>query len=386
MNSVKRKTPAWAGFLIGLLAIALPLGIYIGVRELQARRGTPARPPATAARQTPTPAVTPPSAVTPPADPGGAAVRAGSQRLRVAGASVRDSRPLPEDAAMGRAAARVADWLATGGINPFAGAGIDSLRLFALEAECWHRLAAGESDPARRAAYEGEFMRRARFALDPARLGRRLEAQRSAQGWIEILMLAARGVERGLDRESIRSVFQPFAGKIAVEMDRETPSAAALTASYLATIGLDVGRPFERYRDSGILASEPRETRMNIGDVFGLSQEVLASAGGRTGVMRVSPIEREYLHRVMPFFCITYLLFERQEMVGDLLSCLNLLSMTETYGYREGLRVLLARQNPDGSFGESTDTGRAGRIAKLPATTACITAISLERIRARSGR
>lgn len=380
MSSATRKIPPWAGFLVGLLAIAVPLGLYLGIRELRSRPAPEGRRPPAASREAPS---------TPAAPPAGAArdeARPGTGGLRVAGASVRDSRPLPDDAALGRASERVADWLAAGGFDPFAGAGIDSLRLFALEAECWHRLAGGESDPARRAAYEGEFMRRARVALDPSRLRRRLESQRTAQGWIEILMFAARGVERGLDREAIRSAFQPGASKIAAEMDRGTPSSALLTASYLETIGLDVGRPSDRYREAGILARQPRETRVNIGDIFSLTQEVLAIAGGRSSIVRVSPVERDYLHRVLPFFSLTYVLFQRQEMVGDLLSCLNLLSMTETYGYREGMRVMLERQNPDGSFGEATERGKSGRIAQLPATTACVTAISLERARARGGR
>ncbi len=381
MTAANRKLPPWAGFLIGLLAIGLPIGLYLGVKEIRDGRAPASQsspvPRAPAGRaQTPAPAA--------PSTPSAPAPRRDDARpLRDAGASVLDPRELPDDVALGRASQRVAAWLSEGSFDPYAGVGIDSLRLFALETECWHRLAVGEGDPARRAAYEEEFLRRARLALDPARLSRRLGARRSAEGWIEILMLADRGVEHGLDRDAIRSVFQPHASKIGAEMDRGTRSAGALIASYLASIDLDVGRPFERYRDAGVLARRPREIEMNVGDVYGLVQEIHAIAGLRRNAMHVSILERDYLRAILPFFSITYLLLGRHEMVGDLVSCLNLLSMTETYGYREGLRVLLARQNPDGSFGEGEGEGRAGRIARLPATTSCITAISLERIRAR---
>jgi hypothetical protein len=119
---------------------------------------------------------------------------------------------------------------------------------------------------------------------------------------------------------------------------------------------------------------------MAISDVRALTQEILAYTDlAQCPFDSLSPEERAYLHRVLPHFALMYTLLRNHELMADLLSCLNLAGMTETYGYREGLRVLLTRQNDDGSFGPEGE-GR-GRMTRLATTTSCLTALSLEQMR-----
>ena len=137
------------------------------------------------------------------------------------------------------------------------------------------------------------------------------------------------------------------------------------------------------FRSAGVLASRPREVTMGAAAIAALTAEIFAASdGGRRQFTDLTAPERTYLRRVLPYFGMAMTLLRREESAADLLTCMRTTGMTGTYGYREGMRRLLERQNPDGSFGESTSPdGRARAAEQLAPTAAAVTAIVLERRR-----
>jgi hypothetical protein len=117
--------------------------------------------------------------------------------------------------------------------------------------------------------------------------------------------------------------------------------------------------------------------------ISGLVAELFAASdAGRRPLTSLTMDERAWLHRVLPHLAMAMTVLRRGESAADLISCMAAAGMTETYGYREGMRRLVERQNADGSFGEASAPVGRGRVIQLLApTTASVTAISLERRR-----
>jgi len=362
------RRSSWIAFLVGFLLLILPLAVYVTVRHIRA----PAPKPESTAPLAASPAPRVPEIALDETD------------LREAGPSLPDSTPPPSPLAVGRALDRTEGWLWGFTIDPYGGTGTDSLRLFALEVECWHRIAAAEDVPQHQRLLEAEVRTRLQRFLDPPRLAGWLRAQRSAQGMLEVLMLAVRCRDQGMDLAPVRPALQALANAVGPEMDQLPPSTAALYAAHLAALDMHAGRPLNEYRAAGIISSRPREIRMGLRDVRALTQEIVAlTLGSRDAARDLTQEEKMYLRRVLPFFAMTYTVLQNQELAGDLLSCLNVMGMTDAYGYREGMRVLVTRQNPDGSFGDASGEGTVRRAGLLAPTASCVTALSLERMRAR---
>jgi hypothetical protein len=171
-------------------------------------------------------------------------------------------------------------------------------------------------------------------------------------------------------------------------MDRLPPPTAALFAAALADLGIDIGRPVSRYQASGVIVARPREIDLGIGRIYGVTQEILArTSGGDRSLVFEDSTEKAWCERVLPYLAMTCTLLRKQEEAGDLLICMAAAGLDRSYGYREGLRVLISRQNRDGSWGDARGAGRARIVSLLPATTSAITALSLEARRAgQSGR
>ncbi len=283
---------------------------------------------------------------------------------------------------------RATEWLAAVHVDPFAGAPLD-LRLFTVEVEAWHRLAATESDPARRSRFEEETLVRLRQALDEARLERILSTPEGSTVFSELVVLAARCREHGIDPEPIRAVLQRHLGALVAEARRAPPSIGALYAAYLPRAGIDSPLTAAEFRSRGMLSRRPAEVDLGLADVYYLTHEIFADCD--YGLSQLRPgveAERAYMLRVLPFYAILYAGFDNLDILGELLVCLRAAGMRDTYGYREGIRVLLERQNSDGSFG-SPDARNLGRPV-VPAdylhpTMNGLTALLLERRSLQSG-
>jgi hypothetical protein len=305
--------------------------------------------------------------------------------LRVSGESLPDSEPPPDAAAIRKSLAGAERWLRGFHVDPFGGSGTDSLRVFSLEVECWHRL--GEAsrvlDPSRHEEIEREIRVRLRRFDDPTRLADRMRAQQAIQGSLDVLLLAGRCRDHGIDTAPLLPLIRSMATPVAQFMDQIPSPTAALYAAAFADLGIDNGRPLSRYLSSGVIAARPREIDLGIGRMYGLTQEIFArTSGGERPLEFADPAEKAWLERVLPYLEMACTLVRNHEVAGDLLSCMNAAGLDETYGYREGLRALISRQNPDGSFGEAAGGGRARIISILPSTTSAITALALESRRA----
>lgn len=296
--------------------------------------------------------------------------------LRVSGASVADSKPPPSSEQVAEALSRTEGWLRRHAIDPYGGTGIDSLRLFALEVQCWDRLWLAEDHPERKRLLAGEVKSRLRRFVDPAQMVEDLRSQADLRGALEILILSSRSRAHDVNITSLTPILETLAPPLNSELDLMPPATAALFVAHLADLDLETARPLDYFRRTGALATKPREVKMKLSDVYGLTQEILAYTGlAQMPLDNLSDDERIYLHRVLPHLAMTYTLLQNIELSADLLSCLALTGMTETYGYREGMRILMTRQNADGSFG--AESSGEGRTAKLAATTSCLTALSL---------
>jgi hypothetical protein len=371
MPGLQRKRPPWVGFLAGLLAIVVPLAGFLVWKQL---RGRP-RPPDAVQRAAP--AAPSPRAVTP------GSISIDETGLVTSGASIEDATPPPSAAVLRMACARARDWLSGVRVDPFGGSGTDSLRLYALEVECWDRLAAAEPPGAEKVRLETEVRNRLQRVTDPERLRGRLGQQGAAAGLLECLLLAARCREHGVDPGPLVRAIEACRPALDRELDRLPPSMAALYAAAEERAGVAPRTAPSGLRSAGVLAARPREITMGNAAISGLVAELFAASdAGRRPLTSLTMDERAWLHRVLPHLAMAMTVLRRGESAADLISCMAAAGMTETYGYREGMRRLVERQNADGSFGEASAPVGRGRVIQLLApTTASVTAISLERRR-----
>ena len=346
------------GFLIGLLAVAVPVGAFLLLRP---------SPDSGERIETAAPAPVRPAAAPPaPAPP----IQIDRTGLREAGAALPGPTPLPDPDMVLRALSRAEGWLRAHEIDPFGGGGVDSLRLFALEVQCWDRLWRAERDPERGAALEEEVRRRLRRVLDPDRLAGRLRVAEGAAGWLELLVLASLSADHGVETGAIAPLLAEAARGLSAAAGRMPPSMRAIVASLL-------GRPEERppYGPYRLVA-------MGVAEADALSQRILAETDlARRFHDPIDPEQLRNLRETLPHLALSNALLRNRELFADLLSCLALVGLTDTYGYREGMRILLEQQDGDGSFGDPAGS----RAVRLAPTAGALTALTLERIRAERG-
>jgi hypothetical protein len=380
MKQEKRRPTGW---LIGFLAVAAAVAGAILVTQL---RSTEEEGGGRGVSVADRPEQAPQSA---DAEPGATARRVGrltatlpidETGLRDAGASIRDSSPPPDPEAIRSSLRRAQNWLSGHTINPFGGTGVDSLRLFALEVQCWDRLAMAAAGPSARRALSGEVASRLRRFVDPVRLNEKLRTQAGAAAILEALILASRCDAYEIDRAPLGPLLKTLAPHLTAALDRMNHATAAMYLANLQLLGIETPYSLQGYRDGGMMARQPRETTMAIGEVRALTQEILAYTDLATRPLGdLARDEHVYLHRVLPHFTLMYTVLQDQELASDLLTCLNLAGMTETYGYCEGLRRLVERQNADGSFGSAS--AESDWTMRLATTAGCLTALSLEAVR-----
>ncbi len=366
MTATRKARPGWIGFAIGLLAFALPIAGYLVYREMSRAPVTKPVNPAPQAKDS-------------GASPVGTTFRIDEPGLSVSGMSLTDPGPPVDPSTVRNALDKSEGWLRTFSIDPYSGSGSDSLRFFAIEVDCWHRLWMAESDPGRKKILESAVRQRLEKFLQPERVTGILRTQGSLQGVFEILLLMSRCREHGIDPAPLMPVIQSISPAIRAEMDRYPTAMAAMFAWLLEKLGIDPGRPLAGYRSSGLLFMQPREVEMSAGDVSALTQEILAfTDGGIRPLTEMAADEKRYLERALPYFAMAYTLLGKPEVVGDLLTSLNCVGLTGTYGYRDTMRALLSRQNRDGSFSGETEA-KGPRALRLAPTASCLGALCIER-------
>lgn len=369
MMATRKPRSSWTGFAIGLLAFAVPIAGYLVYRGIERRPAAGAAPAAPQGGMSRSPG----SAPTNPT------FRIDDSALAPSGMSLPDPGPRADPAKVKGALDRAEGWLRSFTIDPYSGTGSDSLRSFAIEVDCWHRLWIAEVDPGRKKLLDDEVRKRLDRFLKPERITAILRSQGSLQGVLEVLLLMSRCREHGMSPESLMPVMQSIAPAIQSEIERYPASMAALYAWLLEKNGIEIGRPLEVYRGRGLLFLQPREVEMSAGDVGGLTQEILAfTDGGTRAFVPAAPDEKRYLDRVLPYFAVAYTILGKFEMAGDLLTCLSCTGSSETFGYRDSMRAMLARQNRDGSWSGAPE-GTERRVMRLGPTASALGALSLER-------
>lgn len=252
---------------------------------------------------------------------------------------------------------RAVAWVRTVNIEPFGG-DILSFRLFAVKAEIWHRLAAVEPDPRKREIYQFEAEDCLSRANDKEGLAGLLAKQDDAKIYTEILVLIHRARQHRVNPGAMAGALQEVLPDLEQEIARVPASLKAVYAAYLPAARLDLGYKLEDLRKQGMLARRPDETTLTLADVYYLTHEIFAFSDYASIPLHASPEEREYLLRVLPFYTLFYSNLNNIDIMAELLTCLHAAGMRDTFAYQEGLRVLIERQNPDGSFGSIDPRGR----------------------------
>ncbi len=277
---------------------------------------------------------------------------------------------------------RATRWLGTIRVSPFE-QGIPSLRNFTVEVETWHRLWFVEKDAARRSALDQEVRERLRLVLDETRLDRVLAGTDAAEAFTELAVLARRCTQHGMDPAPIGAALGRQIDALKAEVARVPTSLKIVYASYLPDAGIDLGLSVAGLRGAGMLAGRPREIDLTLADIYYLTHEIYAYTDyASQSLGELSHDERTYLLRVLPFYAIFYSALNNLDVASELVSCLHAAGMTDTWGYQEGIRVIVERQNPDGSFGtrDARALGRAVEPADyLHPTMNCIWALLLDR-------
>jgi hypothetical protein len=274
---------------------------------------------------------------------------------------------------------RVVRWLPSAEIDPFEG-GVGAFRTYVVDVETWHRLSVLERDPSRKASFEREAVRRLRKALDAGKLEGILAGPGGKNAFTEMAVLARRCLDHGLDPAPVREALTAHRSALEAEIRRVPVPIRAVYAAYLPSVGITPPVSLEECRRTGMLATQPREVDLTLADIYYLTHEIFAytdySMQRLTGM---TPKEETYLLRVLPYYAVFYFSLGQVDVASELLTCLQAGGMRDTYGYREGVAILMEHQNGDGSFGTRDSTGSGGPSALLHPTMNALTVLLTER-------
>ena len=275
---------------------------------------------------------------------------------------------------------RAEDWLVAVRVDPFAGS-VPAFRRFVLEVEAWHRLWALAPTEAERSRLTGEVRPRLQAALDRAGLKEILAMPEGNEAFSEMAVLADRCRTHGFDPGPIAEALAANRAALRAEVESAPASAQAVYAAYLEAAGSPIRLKGEEILARGMLRLRPREIDLTLADVYYLTHEIFARSDYALSKLRgLAPEEEAYLLRVLPFFALFYARLGKIDILGEILTFLHAAGMRDTHAYREGIRTLLERQEPDGSFRDAgAGPARPDRSDRLHPTLNAITALALER-------
>jgi hypothetical protein len=254
--------------------------------------------------------------------------------------------------------------------------------MYTMEIEARHRIWLLEKDPARRALLDAGLKQRLALVLDEQRLAAALSGEGGSGAFTEIAVLSDRCRQHGLDPTPLCRSLAGHRDVLRAEVEKVPPSVRLLYAVYLPSCGIDLGLSVPALRAKGMLANRPGEIALTLTDVYYLTHEIFAYTDYATKpLLGLSEAERLYLLRVLPFFTVFYAAWNNLDLVGELVACLWAADMRASWAYEEGVRVLLERQNPDGSFGgpDPRTLDRPVRATEvLHPTMNCLTVLLLD--------
>lgn len=298
---------------------------------------------------------------------------AGASSLAVAG---------PREDAIDKSIGAARSWFATLRLEPFA-EGLDGFRNYVLGVETRHRIWLVEKSPAARSETEESLRAELRRAMDADRLGVLLADPNAAKAYTDVAVLADRCLIHGVDPAPTREAMRRERDRVLAEVRRAPPSLVALYAKYLPAAGLAEIASSLDWERSTIVARKPREADLTLNDVYYLTHEIFALTDYASQPLpAIAPEDRAYLVRVLPFYTLFYCSLGNLDIAAELLSCLHAAGMEDTWGYQDGIRTLVERQNPDGSFGtrDERSMGRPIQAADyLHPTMNCLWALLLDR-------
>jgi len=268
--------------------------------------------------------------------------------LAAAGKSAAD----PREAAVGSAIARASAWLDGVQVAPFL-YGATSFRLFAMEIEARHRLwLAARGESSRKSELDQQIRGRLAQALDAEKLREVLTGEDGALCFTEMAVLAKRCRDHGLDPAPFGSALDANLDRLRADVDRLPPSLQVLHAVYLPAAGIDLGLDAAQLRRKGMIAGRPAEADLTLAEIYYLTHEIFAHTDyGALPLTGFSEGEERFRGRALSFFAIVYGSVNNLDILSEILICMASAGLADGWAYEEGIRVLVERQNQDGSFG-----------------------------------
>lgn len=277
---------------------------------------------------------------------------------------------------------RAIGWLEGVHVDPYQG-DVFSFRLATVEIETWHRLWVLEEDPQLRERYKAETIARLSEILDSEKLETIIDLPEGPTMFSEVALLASRCRTHGLSQSVLSDALLGRGDALQAKIDEGTPSLRALYAVYLPEMGVSLDLSLDAVLASGMLALRPREADLTMAQVYYLTHEIYALTDYALQPLdSLSEETNDYLLRVLPFYTSFYGALDQTDLEAELIACLNVAGMRDTYAYNDGIRHLMEGQNADGSFG-APDPNSLGRPVQkrdyLHPTMNCISVLALER-------
>lgn len=231
--------------------------------------------------------------------------------------------------------------------------GMRGKKHFAEKLFAYAVLAKAESDPKKREAIVAKFA--AAFAPARAREFHEFDVsdvkllREESMSYLTALWLAARlGVPAP---EGKASVAEKKAA-IAKDLPNRAVHWQLAFAFLLGKLGHEPPESVESLARKTMLAAKRPTNSLSVEDVYGLVHEIFVlSSYGDEPVRWPTPESRLYAHAALPALVQRAIRDNDADLLAELLVAMRLSSLSAGATFEDGVRHLLGRQNPDGSFG-----------------------------------
>jgi hypothetical protein len=156
-----------------------------------------------------------------------------------------------------------------------------------------------------------------------------------------------------LDTRAYRKHIQAILGRLNGQMGRRGPHQQMAFHIYYKKFGLKEPFPLDRAFRTGTIASRADPYKMSMMDAYQLTHEVFVvyRYGEKMDAAYFTADDLAYLRRTLSILSIYYIRRRSPDILAELLHCIRMLNLVGMPAYRDGLRFLLDRQQPNGSWG-----------------------------------
>lgn len=157
----------------------------------------------------------------------------------------------------------------------------------------------------------------------------------------------------GLDTTRYRSEIQRVAPRLSAHLKDRGPNQRRVFHTYYLHFGLEEPFPLEDALQQGLIARRRDPGTMSFSDAYDLTHEVFAlyEFGDRLDLDPFNASEKQYLRATLDPLTRRYIKEDNVDLVAELVTCMAYLRFKDLPAYDQGLKMILASQNADGSWG-----------------------------------